>query len=89
MRKSLLAITVLAFAVGGLIPIAGIIVPLDSWRVIVCVAAVIVGLVLTGYLSARMGSAEPRAAVIRNVAVGILTMAITWGVGKITGGVVG
>lgn len=79
----------LAFAVGGLIPIAGIIVPLESWRVIICVAAVVVGLVLTGYLSARLGKAQPRAAVIRNVAVGVLTMAITWGVGKITGGVVG
>jgi VIT1/CCC1 family predicted Fe2+/Mn2+ transporter len=79
----------LAFAIGGLIPIAGIIVPIDNWRVIFCVAAVIVGLVVTGYVSARLGSAAPRAAIIRNVAVGILTMAITWGVGRITGGVVG
>jgi VIT1/CCC1 family predicted Fe2+/Mn2+ transporter len=83
------AASFLAFAVGGLIPIAGIIVPMDSWRIIICVAAVIVGLVITGYVSARLGSAAPRAAVLRNVVVGILTMAITWGVGKITGGVVG
>jgi VIT1/CCC1 family predicted Fe2+/Mn2+ transporter len=79
----------IAFAVGGVIPIAGIIVPIERWRVIICVAAVIVGLVLTGYLSARLGKAAPRAAIIRNVGVGVLTMAITWGIGKITGGVVG
>ena len=79
----------LAFAVGGMIPIAGIIVPLDSWRMAICVGAAVLGLVFTGYLSARLGRAAPRAAVIRNVAVGVLTMAVTWGVGKITGGVVG
>ena len=83
------AASFLAFAMGGLIPIAGIIVPIDSWRIIICVAAVIVGLVITGYVSARLGSAAPRAAIIRNVAVGVLTMGITWGVGTITGGLVG
>ena len=83
------AASFVAFAVGGLIPIAAIIVPIDSWRIMICVAAVVIGLVITGYVSARLGSASPRAAVIRNVAVGILTMAITWGVGRITGGVVG
>jgi VIT1/CCC1 family predicted Fe2+/Mn2+ transporter len=79
----------LAFAVGGLVPLLAILVPLTDWRVAVRVAAAAVGLVLTGYLSARLGHAPARAAVVRNVGVGVLTMAITWGVGKLTGGVVG
>lgn len=77
-----------AFAAGGILPVAAISVPFDDWRVGVCVAAVAIGLLLTGYVSARLGSASPRAAVIRNVGVGVLTMAITWVVGKFTGGVV-
>lgn len=79
----------LSFAVGGLVPVLAILVPVAGWRVAVCVAAVVAGLVLTGYGSARLGNAPPKAAVIRNVGVGVLTMAITWGVGKLTGGVVG
>ena len=55
----------------------------------VCVATVVVGLVITGYVNARLGSASPRAAVSRNLSVGILAIAITWGVGTFTGGVVG
>ncbi|MCC6791067.1 MAG: VIT family protein [Thermomicrobiales bacterium] len=79
----------LAFAVGGIIPVAAIVVPFKDWRVVICVAAVVIGLVLTGYSSARLGNAGPKAAIIRNVVVGMITMAITWIVGKLTGGVVG
>jgi VIT1/CCC1 family predicted Fe2+/Mn2+ transporter len=79
----------LSFAVGGVIPALAILVPFGGWRVPFCVAAVVAGLIFTGYLSARLGNAPPRAAVIRNVGVGILTMAITYVVGKITGGAVG
>lgn len=45
----------------------------------------VVGLVVTGFLSARLGNAGPRAAVVRNVAVGLLTMAVTWAVGRLFG----
>ncbi|CAN5701090.1 VIT family protein [soil metagenome] len=75
----------IAFAIGGSLPVAAIVLPVDGWRVMMCVAAVVIGLVITGYVSARLGGAKSRAAIVRNVGVGILTMAITWGVGKITG----
>jgi vacuolar iron transporter family protein len=78
----------ISFAVGGAIPILAILAPFADWRVAICVIAVAIGLLLTGYLSARLGNAPPRAAVIRNVAIGMLTMAITWSVGKLTVGVV-
>ena len=78
----------LAFAVGGVIPAAAILVPIDTWNVVICVVAVLIGLVITGYVSARLGKADAKPAVLRNVVVGSLTMAITWIVGRITGGVV-
>jgi vacuolar iron transporter family protein len=78
----------LAFAVGGIVPLFAIATP-SRWRVAICVAAVIVGLTLTGYISARLGKAEPRAAIIRNVGVGMVTMAVTWVVGRIFGVAIG
>jgi len=75
----------ISFAIGGLLPLVAILFPLAGWRVAVCVAAVVVGLVVTGFLSARLGNAGPRAAVVRNVAVGLLTMAVTWAVGRLFG----
>ncbi|MGB3304684.1 MAG: VIT family protein [Thermomicrobiales bacterium] len=75
----------ISFAIGAAIPLVAILLPSQQWRVLICVVSVIVGLVITGYLSARLGNAEPRAAILRNVGVGVLTMAITWGVGKIFG----
>ena len=78
----------LAFAVGGLIPAIAILAPLEDWRIAICVVAVVIGLIATGYSSARLGNANPGPAVTRNVAVGIITMAITWVVGRLTGGLV-
>ncbi|HWV35101.1 MAG TPA: VIT family protein [Thermomicrobiales bacterium] len=75
----------ISFAIGAAIPLVAILLPPQQWRVLVCVVSVVVGLVITGYLSARLGNAEPRAAIVRNVGVGLLTMAITWGVGKVFG----
>ena len=81
--------SLLAFTVGGIVPLLAILVPVAGWRVAVTVAAAVVGLILTGYLSARLGDAPRQAAIVRNVGVGALTMAITWTVGKLTGGVIG
>lgn len=75
----------LAFSIGGILPFVAIMYPDPALRVWVCVAAVAIGLVLTGYLSARLGRAPVGPAIVRNVGVGILTMAITWGVGRLFG----
>lgn len=75
----------ISFAIGAAIPLIAILLPAEQWRVLICVVSVVVGLVITGYLSARLGNAAPRAAILRNVGVGVLTMAITWGVGRIFG----
>ncbi|WP_196760807.1 VIT1/CCC1 transporter family protein, partial [Streptobacillus moniliformis] len=51
----------------------------------VTIAAVTAALGLTGYLSARVGQAPVRAAVVRNVIGGLLAMGITYGIGSLIG----
>jgi vacuolar iron transporter family protein len=75
----------LAFTVGGLIPLLTIAFPTTGLRVWTCGAAVIVGLALTGLLSARLGNAGVTRAVLRNVGVGALTMVVTYYVGVLFG----
>jgi VIT1/CCC1 family predicted Fe2+/Mn2+ transporter len=74
-----------AFTVGGLLPLLAISVPSVALRVWACVAAVVVGLVLTGVVSARLGNAGIGRAVARNVGVGALTMLVTYLVGVLFG----
>jgi VIT1/CCC1 family predicted Fe2+/Mn2+ transporter len=74
-----------SFTVGGLLPLFAIILPPLSWRVWTCVMAVMAGLLLTGYVSARLGNARARPAVLRNVGVGALTMLVTYYVGTLFG----
>src|SRR5207249_2353976 len=73
----------ISFSVGALLPLLAIALPPASWRVWTCVAAVVAGLAITGDVSARLGNAEIRRAVIRNVAVGALTMLVTYFVGRL------
>lgn len=75
----------ISFALGALIPLVAILLPINGARVWATVGAVVVGLVLTGFFSARLGKAPEGRAILRNVGMGILTMAITYGVGKIFG----
>jgi VIT1/CCC1 family predicted Fe2+/Mn2+ transporter len=48
-------------------------------------AAVVVAMALTGLVSARLGRVPVLRSVVRNVAGGMLAIAITYGVGKIAG----
>jgi VIT1/CCC1 family predicted Fe2+/Mn2+ transporter len=81
--------SLLAFTVGGLLPLLAISVPSVTLRVWACATAVVAGLVLTGVLSARLGNAAVGRAVARNVGVGALTMAVTYLVGLLFGVTVG
>jgi len=77
--------SLLAFTVGGLLPLLAITLPGTSVRVWACAAAVGIGLVLTGVISAKLGNAIVRRAVARNVGVGALTMLVTYLVGVLFG----
>jgi vacuolar iron transporter family protein len=81
--------SLISFFVGALLPLLAIALPPVSFRVWTCAAAVGVGLALTGLISARLGDADTRPAIIRNVGVGALTMLVTYYVGVLFGVTVG
>ena len=77
--------SMLAFVVGALLPLLTITFSPESVRIVVTVVSVALALVLTGWVSARLGrSAVPRA-VARNVAGGLLAMGVTYLIGVVAG----
>ena len=74
-----------AFVVGALLPLVAIVLPPPSLRVPVCFLSVVAALVLTGSISARLGQSGRRPAIARNVVVGAVAMAVTYGVGNLVG----
>lgn len=74
-----------SFFIGALIPIAAIIIAPAAIKVPFTFGAVIFALIITGYVSAKIGGAHVLRAVLRVVAGGVLAMAITYGVGKLFG----
>jgi VIT1/CCC1 family predicted Fe2+/Mn2+ transporter len=74
-----------AFTVGALLPLLAIVLPPAHWRLAVTVVSVLIALVACGWVSARLGGAPVRPAVIRNAAGGALAMAITYAVGTLLG----
>ena len=79
--------SMISFTVGALLPLLAIVLPAPGWRLPVTVAAVTAALTLTGVVSARLGRAPVRPAVLRNLGVGLLAMAVTFAVGRLVGGV--
>ncbi|WP_179816278.1 VIT1/CCC1 transporter family protein [Allostreptomyces psammosilenae] len=77
--------SLLSFTVGALLPLLAIYLPPPSLRIGLCFVAVVVALAITGAVSARLGKADARRAVLRNVGVGALTMVVTFGVGSVFG----
>ena len=77
--------SLIAFAIGAIIPVLAIALPPLSLRVWTCGLAVMAGLALTGLISAKLGEADPRRAILRNVGVGTLTMLVTYYVGVLFG----
>lgn len=74
-----------AFAIGGLLPLLAIVLPPVSVRVPLTAATVMLALALTGYVSAVLGGGQRVRAAARTVAVGVVTMAVTYGVGSAIG----
>ena len=70
----------LAFSVGSLPPTLAIMLFPEPYRIPVTVVVVALTLVLTGYISAKLGKAPVKQAMLRNLAVGLLTMLVTFAV---------
>jgi len=77
--------SMLAFTVGALLPLLTILVFPHGFRAVVTIAAVTAALGLTGFLSARVGEAPVRPAVLRNIVGGLLAMGVTYGIGSLIG----
>ncbi len=78
-----------AFTVGAAIPLTMILLPVGEHRVWIAALAVVIGLFLTGWVSAMLGGAPRGRAILRNVLMGSATMIATYVVGAIFGVVVG
>lgn len=78
--------SMIAFVVGGLIPLAAILVSPRATAVLVTAVAVIVALAITGSVSAHLGRAPKLRAAARTTGGGILAMAITYAIGSLVGG---
>ncbi|AZZ42387.1 VIT family protein [Acidipropionibacterium jensenii] len=74
-----------SFTVGALIPLIVILLPFGSYRIWITAAAVIMGLFLTGWISATLGGAARGRAVIRNILMGSATMVATYIIGMVFG----
>ena len=77
--------SMVAFTVGALLPLLAMLLMPVSIRIPVTVVSVAVSLVITGWVSASLGKAPTRPAIIRNVLGGTLAMAVTYGIGLLVG----
>jgi VIT1/CCC1 family predicted Fe2+/Mn2+ transporter len=77
-----------SFTVGALLPMLAILLPPPSARIPITFVAVLIALGITGWVSARLGGADPVRATQRVVIGGALAMAITYAIGRLVGGVV-
>jgi VIT1/CCC1 family predicted Fe2+/Mn2+ transporter len=75
----------ISFALGSVLPLLAISLPPVNMRIPVTFIAVVITLSLTGWVGARLGGASPLRAIIRNVAVSVVTMAVTLIIGQFVG----
>jgi len=75
----------LAFSVGAVLPVVAILVPPASMRIGAAFVTVLIGLFITGLVSAHLGSSSKRTAVVRLVTGGALAMIFTFGIGSLLG----
>jgi VIT1/CCC1 family predicted Fe2+/Mn2+ transporter len=74
-----------AFTLGAVIPLIAILLPPVTARVPLAFLSVLIALALTGTVSAILGGAAKRRAVLRVVLGGALAMLVTYGIGQMVG----
>jgi VIT1/CCC1 family predicted Fe2+/Mn2+ transporter len=77
--------SMVAFVVGALLPLLTITFTPATARVHVTVVSVAAALALTGWISARLGRSPLPRAIARNVAGGLVAMAVTYAIGALVG----
>jgi VIT1/CCC1 family predicted Fe2+/Mn2+ transporter len=78
-----------AFSIGALLPLIAILVAPVAGRIPITVAAVLLALVITGTVSARLGGAPKHLAALRNLVGGALALAVTYLIGHLVGAAIG
>ncbi|MGX7419444.1 VIT1/CCC1 transporter family protein [Carnobacterium gallinarum] len=77
--------SMISFSLGAILPLLAITLLPESIRIYGTFLIVLVALAITGYTSAYLGKAPQKPAIVRNVLVGMLTMIVTYLVGRYTG----
>lgn len=70
-------------ALGGAFPLLTLLIVSGKYQFIATIAATVVAVALTGFLSAKISNGLVKRAVIRNIIIGLITIAIHFGIGKI------
>ncbi|KFF60024.1 hypothetical protein JF66_07265 [Cryobacterium sp. MLB-32] len=78
----------IAFTVGAALPLLAVLLPPAEWRIAAVVIAVLIALVITGWLSAYLGGSSKIRAITRIVIGGLLALAATYFIGALIGGAV-
>ncbi len=78
-----------SFTAGAILPLIAILVSPPPVRILVTVITVLIALAITGWVSARLGGANPVRPMLRVTVGGALAMAITFGIGHLVGAAVG
>lgn len=73
----------ISFSIGALVPLLAIVFAPEAIKVPVTFAAVLVALIVTGAMSARVSGTSMLRVVVRTTLGGTIAMAITFGIGKI------
>jgi VIT1/CCC1 family predicted Fe2+/Mn2+ transporter len=74
-----------AFAVGGMLPLLAVAGPWTEYRIQATVGSVVLALILTGYVGAKIGGAKSGRGIVRNLVVSLMTMGITYAIGHLVG----
>lgn len=74
-----------AFVIGALIPLLAMVLTPSDTRIIATIIAVLIALLLTGGISAKLGGASPVRPIVRNLVVGSLAMGLTHYAGMLVG----
>ncbi|MFD1007249.1 VIT1/CCC1 transporter family protein [Oceanisphaera ostreae] len=77
--------SMLSFSLGAALPLVAILLPPADSRISVAFLSVLIGLVVTGWLSAFLGQSSKRSAIIRLVVGGAIAMTVTYGIGQFLG----
>ncbi|MDO8265811.1 MAG: VIT family protein [Candidatus Saccharibacteria bacterium] len=75
----------LSYLIGAIVPLLSVLLPPAAVRIPFVFTAVILALVITGTLSAKIGKAPVLRAVVRVVLGGVMAMAITYCIGRLFG----